>query len=74
MMSHQLLKPALLLVLLCVVSAVCCLPSIVAARRDAHAGKCWKLNPWNGKVVDLVKRAANKADVVSPTVIEAYKV
>ena len=76
MMLHQLLKLTLLLVLLFVVN----LPSswslcdIVAARRDAHAGKCKKINPSRDSVIDLAKRAADKADVLSPTVIEVYKV
>jgi len=76
MMLHQLLKPTLLLVLLFVVN----LPSswslcdIVAARRDAYAGKCKKINPHNAKVTELCDRAADIADVVPDKVLEAYKV
>ena len=74
MMLHQLL----LLVLLFVVN----LPSswslcdIDAARRDAHAGKCRKLNQYRHipKVMELCDRAADKANVVSPTMLEAHRV
>jgi len=67
MMSHQLLKPALLFVVNLPSSWSLC--DVDATRRDAHVGKCRKL-----KVIDLVKRAADKEGVVSCRVIEAYEV
>jgi len=74
MMQHQLVK--LLLLLLFVVNLPSCwsLCDISAARLSAHLGKCKKLEPCNELGDDVAKRAAKKAKVLTPSVIEAYQV
>jgi len=70
---HQLLK---LVLLLSVVNLPYCwsLCDISAARRDAHLGTRRVLKPCNKLADNIAKNAAGKAGVLSPSVVEAYKV
>jgi len=74
MMLHQLVK--LLMLLLFVVNLPSCwsLCDISAARLSAHLGQYQKLEPCNELADDVAKRAAEQADVISPSVVEAYQV
>ena len=79
MQHHQSLKlPLLALLLVLVVLVVnlpCCrtLCDISAARQAAHDGLLKEINPQRKYVVEVAKRAAKQAKVISPSVIEAYK-
>jgi len=70
---HQLLK---LVLLLFVVNLPSCwsLCDISAARRDAHRGGCQMLNKCSKFAESIARNAAEQAGVLSPSVVEAYKV
>ena len=73
-MLSELLK-LLLLLLVFVINLPSCwsLCDISAARKQAHAGTCQKLQlPYNF-AEDVAKRAADQAGVVFEKVLEAYK-
>jgi len=65
-----------LLLLLFVVNLPSCwsLCDISAARLSTHLGKCKKLEPCDELADDVAKRAAEQANVLTPSVIEAYQV
>jgi len=75
MMVNQLLKLLLLLVVFVIDLSSCwSLCDISASRRCAHVRRCKKLDPDDQFVEEIASRAAEQAGVVSPSVIEAYRV
>jgi len=75
MMLTQLLKLLLLLVVFVINLPSCwSLCDISASRRCAHARRCTKIDPDCPCVAEIASRAAEKAGVVSPSLIEAYQV